>query len=153
MANKSIPQLNPDTSPKRTYLFYTAKRKNQGGYVDRKSELSTLKIFSNTSRTMPKGGNYTVSATECDDRWFSNRNAVAAITFSLPPVQPGLVVGFTIEKSYSVTITPNVNDKIMPDGGADGVSIIATVVGSSITLRGYDDGWHVLSEVGSWIAV
>jgi hypothetical protein len=153
MQNKTVPQLTPNTSPQATDLVYVSKRKSQGGYIDRKAELVVVKVFSNTSRTMPKTGDYSVSSAECDDRWFSNRNALSTLTFYLPSVVVGIKVGFLIESPHAVIVTPQLNDRIVPDGVSDGVSISASGIGSSIFLRGYVDGWHVLSEVGNWSAV
>ena len=153
MENKSVPELNPNLSPQATDLIYVSKRKSQGGYIDRKAQLTAVKVFSNTSRTIVKTGDYTVPASECDDRWFSNRNALGSVRFTLPSVVVGAKIGFLIESSHSVVVTPQTSDKIVPDGVTDGVSVSSSGLGSCIFLRGYPDGWHVMSKVGNWSAV
>jgi hypothetical protein len=153
MADQTIPSLTETTSLQRKDLLYVAKKSLQGGFADRQASMIALARFIRIPQTEEKSSNYVIQASECDKRWFSNKDATSGIQFSLPTAADGLEVGFVIETADDITVVPQALDTLFPTGVTDGTALTASVLGSAIYLRGFSEGWCILSEVGTWSTV
>jgi hypothetical protein len=123
-----------------------------GFYYDRQTALGILKNFSNFCRLTGKTANYTVGATQCDKRWFSNKSSIINIVFMLPESDNSYEIGFVVEESFKITVTPQPTEIIVPKTISVGSSIESSTVGSSIYLKGIGGKWQIISESGTWSA-
>ena len=148
--SKSVPELPENTNPQGIDLFYLAKAGSLGSYSDKKSNLENIKKYVKVSKTVIKSGSYTISINQCDKRWYSNRDATSSIIFVLPKSEDGKEVGILLEENKTVRITPNPLDIISPISTTIGQSIQCNIRGNNVYLRGYPDGWAIVSQEGTW---
>jgi hypothetical protein len=153
MADQTIPSLTEATTVFDADLVYVARKGLQGGFSDNHATVATLGRFLRTGQTEEKSSNYVISVAECDKRWFSNKDSTLSIEFSLPPAADGLEVGIVLEENESVVVAPQGTDTLFPTGVSDGVKITASLAGATVYLRGFSEGWCILSEVGTWVTV
>jgi hypothetical protein len=150
MANQSLPDLNNNSSPTIANFTYTARDNGSSWFADAKITLGTTKSFCSTSSVVQKTSSYTVSASDCDGRWFSDYGASGNVTFTLPSSQSGYEIGFILEENLRwIELKPDSEDSIFPIGGA-GVSVFGSVQGSTAYLRAVQDGWQIVSSYGMW---
>ena len=149
--SKNVTELTETTSPVGTDLVYISKRGTSGSFSDRKSKMTTVKNFSRTDKTIARTGDFAIVIGQCDKRWFSNRNAVSTITITLPTAVDGKEVGVLLEVNQKIIIKPQATDMITPITIIDGESIECSTIGNNVYLRGYTDGWYIVSQEGTWI--
>ncbi len=151
MSNSSLPQLNSKT-PVSTDLTYVAKDDGHGWYVDSNLDMNGLKELLRAPFTIEKEHDYTILASECNGSWFSDILRLEFnFTYTLPKAEPGLEVGFVLEHGSSwVEVKPNSSDAIYPINTVAGESIYGWDFGTTIYLRGMANGWHVVSQFGTW---
>jgi len=118
--------------------------------MDRKVTFANFKKYVNTDKTVIKNSDYTIPISQCDKRFYSNRDATGTIIIYLPKSVDGIEVGFELEENQKIKLQPDSADKMTPISGTAGVAIECSVKGSCIYLRGYTNGWYVVSQQGTW---
>ena len=148
--SKTVIQLPENTSPQATDLFYVAKGAYTGSYMDRKVTFANFKKYVNTDKTVIKNSDYTIPISQCDKRCYSNRDATGTIIIYLPKSVDGAEIGFELEENQKIKLQPDSIDKMTPISDTAGVAIECSVKGGCISLRGYPNGWYVVSQQGTW---
>ncbi len=148
--SKKVTELDLNTSPKVTDLVYVARVGAGPSWADKKVVCQTLKDFVNVNQTEIKGGSYTIQASECDKRWFSNGYATGEISFALPAAVDGMEIGIFVESSYTLNFYPQPTALIFPTNVTPGDGLSSNTVGSSIYLRALGSSWQIVSQEGTW---
>jgi len=88
----------------------------------------------------------------------SNVGASAAVTFVLPPAQPGMRVEAIVEAAQELRLDPSGTETVaLPSSGVQGAAgkyLVADAIGESVVLRCVTAGtWSVVGPIdGTWTA-
>jgi len=150
MADKYLPELQETTLLQDNDLVYVTGLEANDYSVSCKNLRA---VFRPTPASIAKVLSYTVTASDCDGKWFCNLGAVASVEFTLPVPSDHLRVGFFVEANKYVLVTPPGGYRIMYLASMDGQSVRCTTVGASLFLRATDYNWYVVHSSGTWVAV
>jgi hypothetical protein len=147
MADKRLIQLNETTKLDDLDLVYSTGPVSSDAAIT----LKVLRDLVNPVETIvDKSVSYNVLPADCDGGWFSNKNAWTSVNFSLPEASDNLTIGFIVEESEQLIITPTVNDKVAFINTIDGDDIRSNTIGDSVFLRATNNDWYIVYLGGSW---
>jgi hypothetical protein len=150
MSDKYLPNLTETDSLNDDDLLYVTGVSTGDFAVKSKNLRVVLKPL---PPSVQKTLSYTVTAEDCDGRWFSNQGSLSSVEFSLPESADGLSICFLVSSAKNLVITPRLTDRIVNLAFMDGQSVRCKTVGASICLRSTDHNWYVTSNSGTWAAV
>lgn len=145
MADKYLPELKELTELTDDDLFYFV------GDSDYQATLQNLrKVLNPSDDAVGKIVSYNIPILGCYGNWYSNKGALASISFNLPAIQDGIYVGFIVEANKYLNIKPQSTDIIIGMTDYGGQAIRSYSVGSNIVLRATSNYWHVWKSMGTW---
>jgi len=150
MSNKKVTDLIEEVSPTDDDLIYIGDRSQTGTYSDKKLHLQDLKLFVLRNRNNDKNIDYTISSSQCDKRYCTNRFATSTVTFNLPKSDGDLEIGFIVESSKTLSINPDDTDIIYPISSTAGQKISSFVAGNIIYLKSISGGWCIMYKSADW---